>query len=282
MKRFRIALGLVAITALAGLTWQVIHHREPIYRGRPLSYWLEEINRADSLEKTVPASNALRAMGTNALPFLLCHIEHKDSRIKTYLAKFCERQAILKLQLLEQNPLLSPSLLAVKELGAGATPLIPDFVKLVEKDDMRSWRGEMGLWAIGHEAKPALEKMCQSTNEHVRATAGLLLARVSVRDDGWSWGWNKSAVSGRKLFGLGSVVTDKVVLALRQNLVHREAAVRRASAEALKRVGTQGNFCKSALMDALNDEDGAVREAAAKALKAIEPQAAVNLDVYLK
>jgi len=223
-------------------------------------------------------------MGTNALPFLLAHIEHEDPALKRQLAKLAQKQSFIKFGFLEPDRLRCPSVWALKELGAEASPLIPDLVKLLEDDagstrSARSWWGGMGLWAIGAETRPALERACGSSNERVRATAALLLARVSVQVDGWSWGWGKSLVSGRPIFRLGFVETEEVLEALRRDLQHEDADIRRASADALKRQGRLGNDRQAAqvvatLLGALKDAEPAVRQAAANALKKNYPQAA--------
>src|SRR5437867_3414068 len=186
-----VTLILSGVIAAACLLAALLRPREPVYQGKALSDWLEEVNGAGSLDKTGPVSNAIRAMGTNALPFLLAHIEHEEPALKIHLAKLAQKQSLIKLGFLEPDPLRSPSLWALKELGADARPLIPDLTKLLD-DDARSWWGGMGLWAIGPETRVALERACGSSKERVRATAALLLARVSVRVDGWSWGWGKS------------------------------------------------------------------------------------------
>jgi len=282
-----VILILSGLVAAACLLAALLRPREPVYQGKALSDWLEEVNRAGSLNKTGPASNAIRAMGTNALPFLLAHIEHEEPALKIHLAKLAQKQSLIKLGFLEPDPLRCPSVWALKELGAEASPLIPDLIKLLEDDagstrSARSWWGGMGLWAIGAESRPALERACGSSNERVRATAASLLAWVSVRVDAWSWGWGKSPVSVRPRFRLGSVwVTEEVLEALRRGLQNKDAAIRHASADALKQLRSLGNNDQAALVvvalrDALKDEEPAVREAAANALKKIYPQAATE------
>ncbi len=279
-RRWVIAVGILGTILVGGIAFVTFGRREPVYQDKPLSYWLDEINRAEGLENIAPALTAIRAMGTNALPFLLRHIEHEDPPLKSWLAKLARKRGSFRLQMLEPNPLRSPSLLAVRELGADAKPLIPDLVGLLESD-ARAWHAEFALWAIGPEATSAIEKTCQSTNEHVRATAGLLLARYRVGRpiDGWSCYWNRSPVSGRMLCGLLSNFPEQIVVALSRNLKHREAAVRRASAEALIRLGKAAKPAMSALMVALNDQDRDVGHAAAEALKAVDPEAAANAGV---
>src|SRR5689334_9265371 len=73
-KRWRVLLCIVFVSVLSWLLWQVWLDREPIYKEKPLSYWLKGFdigyNRADkpSSDESV---EAVRQSGTNALPILL-------------------------------------------------------------------------------------------------------------------------------------------------------------------------------------------------------------------
>ena len=73
-------------------------NREPSYQGRTLAQWLEDYNRAwssgsDSKAQVlkVGSTNAIRHMGTNAIPFLLKKLSAKqnvfEERLKPVLEK---------------------------------------------------------------------------------------------------------------------------------------------------------------------------------------------------
>jgi hypothetical protein len=70
-KRFRSLLAVLLVAVVGGLAWQVTRPREPVYQGKPLSYWLVRPARD-------PNFNALRALGTNAIPTLLQMLRAKD------------------------------------------------------------------------------------------------------------------------------------------------------------------------------------------------------------
>jgi len=279
-------LGASVLILIGCASWFALSPREPVYEGKALSYWLDEINRTGKTDKNEPAMKAARAMGTNSLPFLLSYIEHKESPIKVYLAKMAQKHPSMRSQFLELDPLLAPSLRMVLEIGPEAKPLIPDFLKLLEDKEL-SWRGETGLWAIGPEANPALEQACRNTNAVVRVKAAVVLARIRAQErigdvivgDGWAQGWNMSTISGRRLFDLGSAFTEQVFGALKRNLKHRDPAVRRATAEATKNAGRHAKEITPALVQALSDEDPSVRAAAAESLKGSDPEAAAKAGV---
>ena len=51
---------------------------EPGYRGRPLRAWLEEFDQGYGTTNYSAAQAAIRAMGTNTLPFLIRYLRSKD------------------------------------------------------------------------------------------------------------------------------------------------------------------------------------------------------------
>jgi len=67
--------GIAIVGALlAGFAWLVLRPHEPVYRGKPLSFWLEAADVSAVYQHEIPASPAelaLRAQGTNTIPLLL-------------------------------------------------------------------------------------------------------------------------------------------------------------------------------------------------------------------
>jgi len=88
-KRFRI-LFVTLLTCLVGfLAWQFLRPHEPTYNGKFLSVWLEQFSanhfrhRGSVADKQ--AEEAIRQIGTNALPIFLKLITAKDSPLKQKL-----------------------------------------------------------------------------------------------------------------------------------------------------------------------------------------------------
>jgi HEAT repeat protein len=82
MKRRKFILPLFALLALAMLVAFVVLRqppvREPVYQGRPLRAWLEEFDSSSGTTNYAAAQEAIRQMGTNALPFLIPYLRAKD------------------------------------------------------------------------------------------------------------------------------------------------------------------------------------------------------------
>ncbi|MBI3850319.1 MAG: hypothetical protein HY298_08530 [Verrucomicrobia bacterium] len=84
-KRKCIALlFLFGIVAAAISLHGFLRQREPKYQGKTLTAWLKVGGHGEGLEDK-PAIEAVRKMGTNAIPFLLDMVRAKDSRFKLKL-----------------------------------------------------------------------------------------------------------------------------------------------------------------------------------------------------
>lgn len=288
-KRNRILLiGLLAIV-LGGVAWAALRPHEPVYQGKRLSQWLDEYNRAETWEKTEPASKAMRAMGTNCLPFLLSHLKQTKSPIKRKFFDLVAKQHWIKFPFYGEDPYYSTSILALRALGSNAAPLCPELLNTAEddggwvltagwnmaEDDGGFGSGMTSLLAIGPGSIPTLTKACQSTNVEVRTLAALLIAKLTTRSSWFAWGWHNARVNGRPLFDIWITTSDEDVPNLISLLENPNTAIRRASADAIGRVTMQPYALSTGaamkpLTKSLNDPDSEVRLTAAKALKTIE------------
>src|SRR4051812_21602182 len=77
-----ILLSLFLIMAICSLLWSVMRSREPSYQGEPLSFWLSravEKGFDEDNPEVIRCREAIRAIGTNAVPMLLRILRAKDS-----------------------------------------------------------------------------------------------------------------------------------------------------------------------------------------------------------
>src|SRR5215831_8047681 len=89
-KQQTIILVAVLILAAAGLylAWPSRPKpAEPVYGGRKLSDWLPDYNYAPDSERHPRAEDAVRHIGTNALPFLLRWTDHQDTAVATQVRR---------------------------------------------------------------------------------------------------------------------------------------------------------------------------------------------------
>src|SRR5262249_41060104 len=131
--RTAVATGIVIVLGI--LTWLLLHApsvREPAYHGKTLSQWLSIWDPSKSkptmshlvAQDSIDCENAIRAMGTNSIPFLLQWLQATDSGWKQQFLKLARKQHLIA-------------------------------INYVEPKDLRS-RGSMGLFMLGYEARSAV------------------------------------------------------------------------------------------------------------------------------
>src|SRR5678815_647036 len=94
MKRRRLILIAVLLVVVAGIGYGILGRRELRYQGKSLSDWFvqfytprrygDETDETDDARRSEAAA-AIRAIGTNAVPFLLkeCFSNEQDSSIRS-------------------------------------------------------------------------------------------------------------------------------------------------------------------------------------------------------
>ena len=285
-KRVKIVLAVSLLAVIGLATSEGMRQPEPLYQGKRLSQWLDKYNQAGDKAwppKTEHISDAIRAMGTNSLPFLLGYIKHRDAPIVLRSVDLARRQHLVRLPFYGDNPYRETSMMALHAMGSEAAPLLPELLKLSENprtcDD-----GTRSLLAIGTTAIPTLAGLCQSTNVLVRFLALLTLAELKAAPPNHVWSrWKSAPVNGRGMLEFGGPEPDGTLGEILNLLESRDAPIRRASADTLGFIGrgyASGMApITSALLKALNDLDPFVRQSAAATLRKLAPAIAEKAEV---
>jgi HEAT repeat protein len=136
------------IAMLGGLTctWQAAADElQPLYKGKPLSYWLDRVQKAESDTEQSIAANAISAFGTDAKPAIPKLIEMLDDRSEEF------RTMILGV---------------LRGLGPHAKSAVPQLVKLLK--ERKAGDPEVVMWvlqAIGPDAKEAIPVLMDSLHD---------------------------------------------------------------------------------------------------------------------
>jgi hypothetical protein len=90
-RTLRLALAVFVVAVLAGLTWPILHprSREPVYEGKPASYWIAQLpSSIQRVGPPLPAEVALTRMMPAALPALLKALNNPDPDAASRAAMF--------------------------------------------------------------------------------------------------------------------------------------------------------------------------------------------------
>jgi hypothetical protein len=288
-----IAVGCLVAVVVAVLVWP--GEREPEYQGKKLSEWLRVPSRKPEAGAASERVEAIRHIGTNALPFLLkwirCDVPPWKAKLQGILAKLPQRiRDSHALRSLTMNEAARRGMLAVigfQILGRQSEPAIPELAKLA--NDPKSPEGS--FWAIsvltsyqvkaipellgilGDRKAPKRMAVIDyfrygalgdlGTNAH--ATVEILLGCLKEPD------WRVRSAAARTLGNL-ALQPEVVIAALAESAQDREWMVRARSVEALAKFGEQARPVTAMLCRALNDSDSQVRMEATNTLHKVAPE----------
>jgi hypothetical protein len=272
MKRAKLLLALVFVALAAVSAWRASLPREPepLYKGKPLSFYLQAYLRSNDLRPfpssssigvptTQEADEALRQVGTNAIPTLLRMVRAQDSAWKLKLIAIAQRLTFIKIDHVDADALNYHGALCLMKLGRQAQSAVPALIDIINHSTSvhsQIWAmyALVAIWSPAKEDVPTLLRWATYAESHVRYQAIRMLGRLHVE-------------------------ADQVVPALTSALRDPDADVRDEAVEALRRFGSNARPAVSALVKVLHDPSKAVRQDATNALKAIDPEAAAKAGI---
>lgn len=173
-RRLIIAGGLL-LAAIALILITTGGPTEPAHGGKKLSAWLDELSAmtfpGECDPNTRPAQ-AVRAIGTNAIPWLLDELGTEGGVLKARLNQLLGRQRFIKFRFEDSHTRLRRAVMGFAALGPMAEPAIPSLLKLVEK-----YPGYVptALAYVGPPAIPALQQ-CLTNYRSYNSPVGRIVA----------------------------------------------------------------------------------------------------------
>ena len=274
----RILLALLPAAFLAWFALELLGPHEPVYQGKPVSLWVAGYMRPPMpgrMHDDRATDDAVRQIGTNAIPTLLRMLRARDSALKLKLLALARKQPLIKINSTPAAYLNSEAARALQALGPGAWSAVPALIEMYDQTTLSPppLRMEIAgtLGRIGPLATAAVPSLLRGTSDP---------------DD---------TVRGNSLFALGRIQAEPelVVPALIKALSDSSPYVRMAAAEALEPFGSNATRAVPALVQLLHDTDEnptlrsqgdpvvqySIRRHAEDALKAIDPEAAAKAGV---
>lgn len=201
MRRKRIFIVLAACVLVGiGVVASWPQEREPEYNGKKLSQWLGAYSRGYSKgednkvyeQEHQAAANAVRHIGTNAVPSLLRWITYEEPWWTKRLYRVYEKLPGAFQGFAPRSWMFTPRLRAIIMrsngrsgiliLGADASGAVPDLCVLAQDPDRIKSRIAFELLdAIGDPAVPALNRLTDASNANVRTSAFNTLHSIRMR-----------------------------------------------------------------------------------------------------
>ncbi len=157
----RLLFGVLVALLLAAFGWQVLGPHEPVYQGRPLSYWLDRQFQTGSYDlpgHPADATNAVRAIGARALPLLLDWTATGDSIGRRALSELAREYRFLHLPSREGR--MEMAIWAFRVLGPEAEPAVPSLARLLRHRNasvrIAAAQALATLGPVARDAVPAL------------------------------------------------------------------------------------------------------------------------------
>lgn len=175
-------LGVCGIALLLAIGW---HRREPEYRARPLNYWLR------GFESEVPSARwqsaeAIRHIGTNALPWLVARLEHKpvtqESRWRETICAWLSKQSVIKFTMPRPANERFEALAALDALGPTAKDAIPAVEKLLHETPPDP-RASLVLARLGPDSVAVLTRALTNDEKIVRFGSRVCLDMLRDRSE---------------------------------------------------------------------------------------------------
>jgi hypothetical protein len=297
--------GLVVLLALGtiGMLSYVSRRNEPSFQGRTLSEWLSDIENARDDRAAEPANNAVRQIGTNAIPYLLGMMRAEDSKLKETFNTLVTKAHIYRLRISDAGEKHLRALLGFEALGPQAGSAIPELTVLVNDPKIARF-ATLGLVNISPDGVEAATPGLRSTNPLVRreiagvlgtlgivrfttnatpARMAVLRAQAEFAVPPLIGALNDSdeltrARAGTSL-GLLGQKPEIVVPALIRNLAETNGwRIPASAAKGLSRFGSNAVAALPALKAIAGHQDSRVRETVATAIQSIETQAEPRLE----
>ncbi len=184
-KRYQIAVAVFIAAIVGVIAWEATRPRQPVYNGKTLGRWLStsfgESDRDPA--KREAGEEAVRQIGTNAIPTLLRLLRMKDSAMKTRVITLARSQHIINIQCEYAGRWNQIAEYAFSCLGTNAQTAVPALLRIAEENispTSRSYAIETLGW-IGPPAKEAVPSLLLwATNEvvPVRRYARFSLLRI--------------------------------------------------------------------------------------------------------
>lgn len=184
-RRGKCSLALALAVSAGALALALLIPREPSYQGRRLSVWLRGFE-SEVLETRCQSAEAVRHIGTNALPLLTARLRHppqiQEPQWKQKLRALLSKQSFLKTNLPRPTSDRTEALAALDALGPAAKDAVPAVEALLHENPPDP-RAPLVLARLGPNAIPALTRALTNDEKAIRFGARACLDMLQTHSE---------------------------------------------------------------------------------------------------
>lgn len=259
---------------------------EPRYDGRSLSEWVVALTDYSPDGEPEQAEEAIRQIGTNALPFLVQYCRYRPARWRLKSVAALEAVGEWLGRDWGQPPnrcqvRAEGALAALRIFGPEAAVAIPTLTQILETpgDDEHTMHAIFALGYIGIQALPPLMTVLTNSPSPLRSYAAMSLCALNTNAGPAvpslvAYLRATNALAEYAVLRLGQLQQEPgvVVPALISALQDSRPEIRYAAARALQQFGDQARSAAPALVNLMTDPESDVSEGATNAVRAIVPE----------
>ncbi len=170
-RKRNILIVLLLVTFLGGLAWIALQSGEPVYRGKPISRWINEVGVFAS-----PPAPALPLLDSNAVPFLVEALNRQDGRLRrAYLRTVNKLPSYIQSKLPQPVPgwaIRANAAALLGTIGTNATPAVPALIQALKTDkvDLVRQFSAKSLAEIAKRDKLVMEALAEAATKDTEAS----------------------------------------------------------------------------------------------------------------
>lgn len=159
------------LVILGGLTWVILRSGEPVYRGKPISRWINEVGVFAN-----PPAPALPLLDSNAVPFLVEALQRQDGQLRrVYLRIWNKLPSKVQNRLPQPVPgwaIRANAAALLGTIGTNATTAVPALIHALKSDkvDLVRQFSVKSLSQIARRDKPVMEALAEAAAKDTEAS----------------------------------------------------------------------------------------------------------------
>jgi hypothetical protein len=159
------------ITILSVLAWVSLQSSEPVYQGKPISRWINEVGVFAN-----PPAPALPTLDSNAVPFLVTALERQDGRLRRiYFRVWIKAPSWIRRRLPPPNPawpMRANAAALLGTIGTNATTAVPALIHALKTDkvDLVRQFSAKSLAQISRRDRLVMEALAEAATKDTEAS----------------------------------------------------------------------------------------------------------------